>query len=175
MRWFVNVGGRTVEVDLGAEGVEVDGAPVSPDLAHVEGTDLRSLIVDGVSHRILAERRQDGRWEIHLRGRRWDAEAVDERTRAIREMAAGSGVPQGPRPIRAPMPGLVVKIEVEVGDAVEAGQGVAIVEAMKMENELRAEAPGVVARIHVSPGQAVEKDQVLIDLRSRAAAGEGAS
>ena len=62
------------------------------------------------------------------------------------------------------MPGLVVKVEVAVGDRIEAGQGVVIVEAMKMENELRAEAPGVVAHVHVRPGQTVEKDQVLIDL-----------
>jgi biotin carboxyl carrier protein len=62
------------------------------------------------------------------------------------------------------MPGMVVKIEVAEGDRVEAGQGVAIVEAMKMENELRAGGPGVVARIHVREGDAVEKDQVLVDL-----------
>lgn len=175
MRYFVTVGGRTLQVDLGAEGVTVDGVAVSADLAHVEGTDLRSLLLDGRSHRILATRREDGRWELHLRGRRHVVEAVDERTRSLREMTGAAGGPAGPRPIRAPMPGLVVKVEVEVGDRVEAGQGVAIVEAMKMENELKAEAPGVVANIHVSPGQAVEKDQILIDLRAPDAEREGAS
>jgi len=175
MRWFVTVGERTLQVELGPEGIDVDGVAVSADMARVEGTDLRSLLLDGRSHRILATRREDGRWAIHLRGRRYAAEAVDERTRAIREMAGASAVASGPRPIRAPMPGLVVKVEVAVGDRVEAGQGVAIVEAMKMENELRAEAPGVVAYIHVAPGQAVEKDQILIDLQAPADAGEGAS
>jgi pyruvate carboxylase subunit B len=62
------------------------------------------------------------------------------------------------------MPGLVVKLEVDEGDTVEAGQGVVIVEAMKMENELKAEAAGVVSCIHVAAGEAVEQDQVLIDL-----------
>jgi pyruvate carboxylase subunit B len=62
------------------------------------------------------------------------------------------------------MPGLVVKLEVDEGDTVEAGQGVVIVEAMKMENELKAESAGVVSCIHVAPGEAVEQDQVLIDL-----------
>ena len=175
MRYFVTVGQRTLEVEVGPEGVEVDGVAVSADLAHVAGTDLRSLILDGKSYRIPATRREDGRWDLHLRGRRYTAEAVDERTRAIRDMAASSGEPTGPRPIRAPMPGLVLKLEVEVGDRVEAGQGVAIVEAMKMENELRAEAPGVVTRIHVAPGQAVEKDQILIDLQAPDEAGEDAS
>jgi pyruvate carboxylase subunit B len=62
------------------------------------------------------------------------------------------------------MPGLVVKVEVEEGERVEAGRGLVIVEAMKMENELKAEAAGVVSRIHVEAGQAVEKDQILVDL-----------
>jgi biotin carboxyl carrier protein len=153
----------------------VDGVAVSADLAHVPGTDLHSLLLDGTSHRVLATRAQDGRWNLHVGGRRWEVEAVDERTRAIRQMAAGTAGPQGPRPIRAPMPGLVVKVDVAVGDRVEAGQGVAIVEAMKMENELRAEAAGVVAHIHVAAGQAVEKDQILIDLEAPADGGEGAT
>lgn len=175
MRWFVTVGERELQVELGPEGVEVDGVPVSADLAHVEGTDLHSLIVDGTSHRILATRSYGERWEIHVHGRRWQVDAVDERTRALREMAAASGLNEGPRPIRAPMPGLVVKVEVAVGDTIAVGQGLVIVEAMKMENELRAEAPGVVAHIHVAPGQAVEKDQILIDLHAPAAEEEGTS
>jgi pyruvate carboxylase subunit B len=97
-------------------------------------------------------------------GRRIRAEAIDERTRAIREMTGAGGAALGPAPIRAPMPGLVVKVEVEEGDVVEAGQGMAIVEAMKMENELKAEGPGVVSTIHVAAGDTVEKDQILIDL-----------
>ena len=103
-------------------------------------------------------------WDLRVGGRRYYAEAVDERTRAIREMTGLAAGPLGPRPVRAPMPGMVVKIEVAVGDAVTPGQGVAIVEAMKMENELKAESAGVVTRIHVEPGDAVEKDQILIDL-----------
>jgi pyruvate carboxylase subunit B len=66
------------------------------------------------------------------------------------------------------MPGLVVKVEVQEGDEVVAGQGVAIVEAMKMENELKTESAGVVSRVHVSPGEAVEKDQILIELEAQA-------
>ncbi|MHB1193768.1 MAG: acyl-CoA carboxylase biotin carboxyl carrier protein subunit [Longimicrobiales bacterium] len=175
MRYFVAVGGRTLQVQLGPEGAEVDGVAVSADLARVEGTDTLSLLLDGESYRVLAKRLDDGFWELHLRGRRFAVEAVDERTRTIRDMAGASAAPTGPRPIRAPMPGLLVQIEVAVGDRVEAGQGVAIVEAMKMENELKAEAPGVVARIHVRPGQAVEKDQVLIELQAPADAEEGAT
>ncbi|NNF26941.1 MAG: hypothetical protein HKN73_06975 [Gemmatimonadetes bacterium] len=61
------------------------------------------------------------------------------------------------------MPGLVVKVEVAEGDAVEVGQGLVVVEAMKMENELTATAAGTVARVAVNAGDAVEKDQVLLE------------
>jgi len=164
MRYVVTVHGQTYEVDLGPDGTMVDGVPVTADFEHVEGTSLRSLLVDGRSFRILGQRDASGTWSLHVGGRRYRGEAVDERTLAIREMTGVAAGPLGPRPVRAPMPGMMVKIEVAVGDTVEAGQGVAIVEAMKMENELKAESAGVVTRIHVEVGQAVDKDQILIDL-----------
>ena len=61
-------------------------------------------------------------------------------------------------------PSVVMRVEVAVGDRVEAGQGVVIVEAMKMENELKAPAAGVVSRIDVAAGQTVEKGAVLLVL-----------
>ena len=71
----------------------------------------------------------------------------------------------GPQPIRAPMPGKVVKILVRPAEVVTAGQGLVIVEAMKMENELRAGRAGVVAEILVSEGVAVEAGQVMLTLQ----------
>jgi pyruvate carboxylase subunit B len=62
------------------------------------------------------------------------------------------------------MPGLVVKVMVAVGDQVQAGQGLVVMEAMKMENELRAISAGVVRQIHVTPGTAVEKGTLLVEL-----------
>ncbi len=164
MKYFVTIEQETFEVELAPEGATVDGEPVSVDLAQVPGTPVRTLLVDGASHRLVAGRKGSGRWELHLAGRRLACEAVDERTKVIREMTAAVSGPAGPAPVRAPMPGLVVKIEVEEGQEVAAGQGMAIVEAMKMENELKAAGPGVVSAIHVAAGDTVEKDQVLIDL-----------
>ena len=86
-------------------------------------------------------------------------------------MAGVGAGPVGPRPVVAPMPGMVLRVEVEEGDQVEEGQGIAIVEAMKMENELRALSAGTVTRVHVREGEAVEKDQILVEL---AALGEEA-
>ena len=164
MIYHVTLGDRTVEVELGAEGVTVDGRSVHVDFARSDGVPTRSLVIDGVSHSIAARRVGKETWDLHLRGRRFRADVVDERTRAIRAITGSSGAALGPRPIVAPMPGMVIRVEVAEGDTVEAGQGVVIVEAMKMENELKSQSAGVVTRIHVSEGQAVEKDQLLIDL-----------
>jgi propionyl-CoA carboxylase alpha chain len=66
--------------------------------------------------------------------------------------------------IASPMPGLVVSIDVKAGQDVKAGEGVAVVEAMKMQNIIRAERDGVIAKVHVAPGASVAADEVLIEL-----------
>lgn len=166
MRYTVTVGERTLQVEVGPEGLLVDGRPVEADLRPIPGTEIRSLLLDGVSHRLLARRKGAGEWEIHSGGRRLPAQVLDERMRAIRAMTGAASGPAGPRPLRAPMPGLVIRVEVTVGQAVEPGQGLVIVEAMKMENELRADAAGTVKGIRVAAGEAVEKDQLLIEFET---------
>lgn len=164
MKYFVTVGDRVVEVDLTGHQPVVDGTPVEARMAVLPGTHVRSLEVDGRSHTLTArpgERR--GRWHIALGRERFSVDAVDERTRAIREMTGG-GEAEAEKTVVAPMPGLVLKIEVEVGQAVKAGQGVVIVEAMKMENELKAPADGTVAKILVQERQTVDKGATLIVL-----------
>ena len=164
MIYHVTIGGRTLAVDLSGGGVTVDGQSFDVDLDRVEGGPVSSLLVDGVSHCIAAHRDGSGRWDIHVRSRRMQAEVVDERTRAIRAMTGNGAAAGGPRPVVATMPGLVVRVEVSEGDTVSAGQGVVIVEAMKMENELIAEGPAVVKCVHVRDGDTVEKGQLLVDL-----------
>jgi biotin carboxyl carrier protein len=163
-RYFVDVGEETFEVDLSAGDVRVNGESVEADLVRVDGTDVWSLLIEGRSHRVVADGSGSGGWNLRFGGESHSTRVVDERTRYIEEMTGGDEGPRGPAPVLAPMPGMVIRIEVAEGDIVRPGQGVAIVEAMKMENELKASAEGRVAHIHVSEGQAVEKDQLLIDL-----------
>jgi len=162
MRYFVTIGRRTVEVDLSGEHALVDGIPMEASLATIPGTRSRHLLIGAESHALLASAdARRGVWHIDLGGNSLTAEVVDERTRAIREMI-GATEAEAPKNIVAPMPGLVVRINVEIGQHVTAGFGVIVVEAMKMENELRAPADGVVASIEIVPGQPVEKGAVLI-------------
>ncbi|HSH74238.1 MAG TPA: biotin/lipoyl-containing protein [Longimicrobiales bacterium] len=164
MRYEVTIGERVFEVELGADGAFVDGRAVEASLEHAHGSPVRGLVVGRRTFRMLATRDRRGRWRVHLARGVVEAEVLDERTRAIRQMAGAGAAPAGPRPIVAPMPGMVVRVEVSEGDQVAEGQGIVIVEAMKMENELRSGAAGVVTRVHVREGDAVEKDQVLVDL-----------
>ena len=161
----MDVNGRSVSVSLGPEGISVDGDPIEARIEEVDGTPIVLLIAGGTLHR-LAVRRGDGRgrYSIWSESHRFEVEALDERRRAIRDMAGASSEDTGPAPLVAPMPGLVVRINVEAGDPIRAGQPLVVMEAMKMENELRSTSDGVVRAIRVRPGEAVEKGTVLIEL-----------
>ncbi|MEX2570751.1 MAG: acetyl-CoA carboxylase biotin carboxyl carrier protein subunit [Gemmatimonadota bacterium] len=164
MLYFVAVADRTVEVDLRGPTPTIDGQPVDARVTSVAGSLLRHLVVAAESHAVYAEpgdRR--GRWAVALGGRALEVEVLDERTRTIREMTGGAET-ETDKVIAAPMPGLVVRVEVEVGQRVVAGQGLVVVEAMKMENELKAPSDGTVASIQVAAGDAVEKSAVLLVL-----------
>ena len=164
MRYYVTVGTRTHEVELREQDVLIDGERVTAELQHVSGTLLRRLSLNGETHRLVATPAEArGQWELHLDGERLSLEVVDERTRTIRAMTARTAGPQGPKPVRAPMPGMIVRVQVQPGDHVKAGQGVVIIEAMKMENELKADAAGIVSKVLVEAGKAVEKGAVLVE------------
>lgn len=163
MRYIVTIGGREIEVDVDGEQVSVAGRPQVATLSRVPGTPVCQLMVDGRPEAMAVEGAGEGRWTITRRGERCEIEVLDERTRHIRSLTGGAGRARGPATLKAPMPGLVVTVQVEPGQAVAPGTGVVVLEAMKMENELRATAPGVVRTVRVRPGEAVEKGQVLVE------------
>ena len=166
MRYIVSVLGRDIEVEIDGEQVTVAGRTHSASLGRVAGTPLRQLLLDGRSEAIAAEPAGGGRWVLTCRGERFELEVLDERTRHIRSLTGGPDRPRGPVALKAPMPGLVVRVQVEAGQAVPAGAGVVVLEAMKMENELRAPTAAVVRVVRVRPGEAVEKGQVLVEFES---------
>jgi biotin carboxyl carrier protein len=87
---------------------------------------------------------------------------VDERARLLRARASLSAPGSGELKVKAPMPGLVVDVSVEVGQEVEVGDNVVILESMKMENELKAPRAGLIKGISVQAGDSVEKNQTLV-------------
>jgi biotin carboxyl carrier protein len=106
----------------------------------------------------------DGNVHLVVNGRAAEATVLTSREAALMEYSSRSGVVAGPAELRAPMPALVVRVEVAPGDAVRKGQGLIVLEAMKMENELRATHDGVVREVHVAKGATVEKNQRLLSL-----------
>lgn len=163
MKYQVTVAGRTLEVEVAGERVTVDGREVHAELRRIPGTPLSHLLVDGWSWTIPLTPGARGEWEVGVAGERWVAEVIDERTRHVRSLTGTSGRAAGPPLLKAPMPGLVVRVLVEEGAAVRAGGGVVVLEAMKMENELRAPADAVVKAVHVRPGQTVDKGAPLVE------------
>ena len=165
MKYYVKDGETIHEITVDAEKVSMDGAEVVARLEDLAGTPMQLLTVGDRQERIHARRGADrGSFELSIGGHRFTLEALDERTRVIRELSGGSTKAKGPAHIFAPMPGLIVRIAVKEGDAVRAGQGLVVMEAMKMENELRATSDGVVKRVVASPGAAVEKGALLLEL-----------
>ncbi|HUR91469.1 MAG TPA: biotin/lipoyl-containing protein [Gemmatimonadaceae bacterium] len=166
MKYIVRVNGAAHEVVLDGTGVRHGGGEVR---AHLEGeragTPIRLLTLDAEVHGVLARRHPErGRYTLWIDGYRYEVEALDERTRAIRELAVDAEKSSGPAPLVAPMPGLVIRVNVKVGDVVEAGQPLVSIEAMKMENELRSKSAGTVKAVAAVPGTAVEKGSVLVEL-----------
>jgi acetyl/propionyl-CoA carboxylase alpha subunit len=167
MKYIVKVAGagKPHEVDVVADSVNIDGDLVVGHVAEVEGTPVRMVTIGDEVHRVVVRKgAQRGDYTLWVDGFRFDLEALDERTAAIRELSKLSAAATGPAPLVAPMPGLIVRVNVKAGDKVGQGQGLVVMEAMKMENELRAQAAGTVKSVNVTPGTAVEKGTVLIEM-----------
>ena len=165
MKYFVKVGEHERELVLEGGRVRVDGAEATAHLAEIEGSPVRVLTVGDRVHRVVLRRgTEKGQYTLSIDGWRFDVNALDERSHAIRALSAASSGPKGPAPLVAPMPGLIVRVNVEAGDRVQAGQGLVVMEAMKMENELRAAAAGTVKVVHARPATAVEKGTVLVEM-----------
>jgi biotin carboxyl carrier protein len=158
------VDGEELEITIHTDGsVEVNGRRFDVDLQHITDNTVYSMIIEGRSHEVFADL-EDGSWKILLDGERYEVEVEDERTKRLKALQGPDKKLVGDVQIRAPMPGLVVKIPVEAGQQVAQNQPLIILEAMKMENELRAPRAGVVKEVRVSIRQAVELNQVMLIL-----------
>jgi biotin carboxyl carrier protein len=163
VKYIVTVAGREIEVDIEGDQVRAGGRSLAAALRRVPGTPLRYLLVDGRPSTLVIEGNGRGQWAIGVRGERWELEAVDERTRHIRSLTGAATRDRGAAALKAPMPGLVVRVLAEPGQSVVRGAGVVVLEAMKMENELKASTDAKVKAVRVRPGEPVEKGQVLVE------------
>ena len=167
MKYSVIVNGESFAIEVDGDSVHIGDTTSPARILDLDGpaTPLRMLTIgEEVHHVQLRPGESRGRYTLWVDGFRFEVEAMDERTRAIRELSAATAKPAGPAPLVAPMPGMIVRVNVGAGDEVHAGQGMVVMEAMKMENELRAATGGTVKRVHVAPGTAVEKGALLLEM-----------
>ena len=166
MKWVIRSGDKAHEVVVhrrsGRSEVIVDGEVFSVDFIRLD--EARASLRfrnDGQSFSITYERSNKRTWRVGVGVREFLIDALTP-LEAIENEAAAQV--QGPSTIEAPIPGKVVKINVEAGARVEPGQVVVVLEAMKMENELIAEQAGIVASVHIEQGMTVETGQLLVEL-----------
>lgn len=165
MRYVVTVNGDRLDVTVDRDDIRVGDVHSRAHLADVVGTPVKVLTIGDEVHRVVMQRgSRRGEYVLWIDGHRYEVEALDERTRAIRDLSGKGAQRTGPAPLVAPMPGMIVRVNVQVGDSVQPGAPVVVMEAMKMENELRAQSAGVVSAVRVQAGAAVEKGAILVDL-----------
>jgi pyruvate carboxylase subunit B len=168
--YVVELNGTVVRVHCPPGGpLEVDGRVVRAQLAS-SSAGLGQLELEGFQYRVNFDREDVRGREFHieLNGRRI-AGTIDDRRSLLRlQMRGSEDADHAVATIKAPMPGLVLKILVSIGQRVEKGQGLLVLEAMKMENEVRCDREATIDSIHVSERGPVEKGQTLITIRPTA-------
>ena len=168
MRYAVLVDGQVIEVEVDGDRVTVAGETRTATLNAIPGTPLRQLLLDGRPTTLSVEALGRGRWALAPGGERWEVEVLDERARHLRSLTSNGDRPRAVPVLKAPMPGLVLRVQVAPGQRVPAGAGLVVLEAMKMENELKAPAAAIIKAVRVQPGAAVEKGQVLLEFEESA-------
>jgi biotin carboxyl carrier protein len=165
VKYVVTVNGEPIDVARDGEAIRVGDEVVRARLADIGGTPVKVLTIGDEVHRVVMRRgTRRGQYVLWVDGHLYDVEALDERTRAIRDLSSRGARTAGPAPLVAPMPGLIVRVNVQVGDTIQPGAAIVVMEAMKMENELHAHSAGRVSAVRVQPGAAVEKGAVLVEL-----------
>jgi biotin carboxyl carrier protein len=154
------------ETGEGRYEVTLDGRTVHVDAVR-SGTSIYSVIEDGRQFEAIIDEKGAHGFDVLVAGRIFHLEVLDERTKLLAGSAAV--VASGPQAVAAEMPGKVVKLAVAAGAVVSEGQGVVILEAMKMENEIPSPIAGVIKEIAVSEGQTVEAGALLFVVEPPAA------
>ena len=138
--------------------VILDGQPIAVDAVEIAPNTL-SILLEGQSFEITVTPFAEGKLKLQTGGQDFTAEVINPRAWSGRHHGAVEA--EGRQQILAPMPGKVVRLLVKEGDHVEAGQGLLVVEAMKMQNEIRSPKSGTVERILAKEGQPVNASELL--------------
>jgi propionyl-CoA carboxylase alpha chain len=161
--WSVKIAGLTFAVELRDEEITVDGAPVELVMEYAPGDKLVEAEVDGEDIAVRIEPTRTG-LKMITRGAIHKVEILPARIAPLTRHMIEKIPPDLSRFLICPMPGLLVTLNVAEGDKVEAGQPLAVIEAMKMENILRAEKSGTVKTVNAKAGESLAVDAVILEM-----------
>ncbi len=160
--WVVTIGGTDHDVRVSTDGISVDGEELDLSLEYTPGD--RMVMVEGDEHLTIRIARARAGFRLTTRGASHVARVLPARVAPYAAHLIEKVAPDLSKFLICPMPGLLVRLDVAAGDQVEAGQALAVVEAMKMENILRAEKTGVVKAVSAAAGDSLAVDQVILEL-----------
>jgi propionyl-CoA carboxylase alpha chain len=160
--WVAQIDGEDFDVEVSGESVSVNGAQLTLDAGYAPGGTLVEAVFDGVPLSIQVKRRGPN-WSLTTRGARHVVRVLTPRTAAHARHMIDKVPPDLSRYLLCPMPGLLTALNVGAGDKVEAGQPLAVVEAMKMENILRAQKAATVKAVEAKPGDSLAVDAVILE------------
>ena len=164
MKYVTRIDGHEYIVDiLDEHHVSVDGVPYLVDFMPVGDQPVYSLVVNGESVEAHVYPNED-LWQVLFRGAMFTASVEDEREKRLRASLAGRVAEHEDFHLKAPMPGMVVSIPVLDGQLVKKGDVLAILESMKMQNELRSPRDGKVTRLRVKVGDRVEQKDTMLSV-----------
>jgi propionyl-CoA carboxylase alpha chain len=160
--WIVTMDGAEHHVAVEDDTVTVDGNALVVDAPYLPGQRLIEAEIDGEPLSMRLSRTRAG-WKLTTRGRSHQLRLLPPHVALLSKHMIEKVPPDLSRFLLCPMPGLLTALNVKAGDKVEAGQPLAVVEAMKMENILRAEKSGTVARVDAKPGESLAVDAVILE------------
>ena len=164
MKYVTTVGETDYVIEILDRGrVSVDGKVMDVDFENISGQPVFSMVMDGKSYEAYVYEGED-EWQVLLLGQQYPIKVEDEREKRLKAAAGGAVAESGEYHLKAPMPGLVVSVAVQVEQEVAKGDVLVILESMKMQNELRAPRPGKVTRLRVKAGETVEQRQTLLTI-----------
>jgi biotin carboxyl carrier protein len=161
MKVEIALDGKNHEVELAQIGdrlrCTIDGAALEADAVEI-ARGIYSILIEGESLEVRVEP-DGGGLRLTIADREWRAEVRDPRE--WRRNRGGASEAEGQQQVTAPMPGKIIRVLVQAGDAVDVKQGLFVVEAMKMQNEIRSPKSGKVERLLVTEGQTVNAGEAL--------------
>ena len=162
MKYITTIAEREYRVEiLDEHRIAIDGQVYQIDFNPVSDQPVYSLIIDGKSYEAFVYP-ADSSWQVLLYGNQYAAQVEDEREKRLRAASGGKIDPGAEFHLKAPMPGLVIAIAVNEGQAVKQGDLLIILESMKMQNELKSPRDGTITRLRVAAGESVEQRQTLL-------------